>query len=208
MLSNLTFLTMKLISLGAYALLFTTILLVTSCGDDDVPPEENEEETITDITLTFTPATGAPVTATWVDADGEGAGNPVFKQIALAANTTYTLSIDLVNAIDPADPESITEEVEKEADEHMFFFGWTDGLFSSPTGNGNLGAGNRANVVNYEDQDDASLPLGLETTWTTSAATTGEFRVILKHQPDIKSATSDSTNGESDVDITWEATVK
>ena len=70
------------------------------------------------------------------------------------------------------------------------------------------GAGNRADPVNYEDEDDAGFPLGLETTWTTGNAATGTFRVVLKHQPDIKSATSDSTDGESDVDISWEATVR
>lgn len=199
---------MKLISFATYALLFTSFLLFTSCDDDDVPPEENEEETITNVTLTFTPTTGAPVTATWEDADGEGAGAPVFAPFTLAANTTYTLTIDLLNAIDPDDIESITEEIEEEDDEHMFFFGFTDGLFSNPTGVGNLGAGNRAEPVNYEDDDDAGFPLGLETTWTTGDATTGTFRVVLKHQPDIKSATSDSTDGESDVDITWNVTVQ
>lgn len=204
---------MKPILFTAYALLLTAILLITSCVDDDVPPEENEEETITNVTLTFTPSGGggAPIIATWIDADGEGAGNPVLTPITLAANTTYTLTIDLINAIDPDDPESITDEVREEADEHMLFFGWTDGLFSDPTGDGNLGAGNRADVVNYQDDDDpegSGLPLGLETTWTTGAAATGTFRVVLKHQPDIKSATSDATVGISDVDITWVATVK
>ncbi len=206
---------MKLITFITYALLFSSILFFSSCVDDDVPPEENEEETITDVTLTFTPTTGAPVVATWKDADGEGAGDPVLTPVTLAANTTYTLTIDLINAIDPDDPESISEEVEEEAKAHMFFFGWTDGLFSDPTGDGNLGAGNRADPVNYEDDDDdpddpndVAFPLGLETAWTTGDATTGTFRVVLKHQPDIKSATSDATVGESDVDITWEATVQ
>ncbi len=207
---------MKLISLKIYALLLGLLSIFTTCADDDVPPEENEEETITDITLTFTPTTGAPVIATWKDADGEGAGDPVLTPIILAANTTYTLIINLVNAIDPDEPENITEEVEEEAKEHMFFFGWTGGLFSDPTGDGNLGAGNRADPVNYEDDDDdasdpddVALPLGLETNWTTGDATTGgTFRVVLKHQPDIKLTTSDSTDGESDVDISWAITVQ
>lgn len=206
---------MKSILYAAYALLFSSSLLFTACNDDDVPPEENEEETITNVTLTFTPTGGTPVTATWVDADGEGVGNPVLTPITLAANTTYTLTIDLLNALDPNDPESISEEVEEEAKEHMFFFGWTDDLFTDPSGDGNLGAGNRADPVNYEDDDDdpsdpddVAFPLGLETSWTTGNAATGTFRVVLKHQPDIKSATSDATQGESDVDITWELTVR
>ncbi|MDQ3394846.1 MAG: hypothetical protein M3512_12145, partial [Bacteroidota bacterium] len=45
----------------------------------------------------------------------------------------YTLKLDLQNSIAG---ESIAEEVEEEAGEHMFFFGWTSGLFSDPTGDG------------------------------------------------------------------------
>ena len=185
-------------------------LFVTSCDDDDVPAAENEEETITNVTLTFTPeGGGAPVEATWVDADGEaGSGQPVLSDVTLAANTTYILNIDFINAIDPSDPESVTEEIEEEADAHMLFFGWTNNLFSDPTGDGNIGAGNRNDPVNYEDDDDpdgVGFPLGLETSWTTGAASSGTFRVLLAHQPDgQKTDTSDSTTGTPDVDITWE----
>ena len=178
---------------------FSTMIL-TSCGDDDEPEEEEVEEIITDVTLSFAPeGGGAAITATAVDPDGEGAlGLTVSGPIDLAANTSYTLSIDLQNSIEN---ESITEEIEEEDDEHMFFFAWTDGAFSSPAGNGN--ADDRADAVNYEDMDAGGLPLGLETTWTTGDASNGTFRVILKHQPDIKTATSTSTDGESDIDIQW-----
>jgi hypothetical protein len=201
---------MKAISYVA-ALLFTVPLFVfTACDEDDLPPEENPEETITNITLTFTPdGGGTPVLATWVDADGEGSGNPVVSDIELAANTTYIMRIELTNALDPNDPEDITEEVREEAEEHIFFFGWTDGIFSDPTGSGNIGAGNRDNAVNYDDpNDDNGYPVGLRTQWTTGPAAEGEFRLILKHQPDIKSATSDSTDGETDVDATWDISIQ
>ena len=200
---------MKWTYMAVYALLLSPVLLFTACTeDDDIPEAENSEETITNITLTFTPeGGGTPVTATWVDADGEGSGAPVLTDIILAANTTYTMDIDLINAIDPDNPESITEEVEEESDEHMFFFNWTDGIFSDPTGNGNVD--NRADQVNYEDpMDDNGYPVGLETSWTTGDAMTGAFQVILKHQPDIKSATSGVADGESDVDVTWGITIQ
>ena len=184
----------------------------TSCDDDDVPTAENEEETITNVTLTFTPeGGGAPVEATWVDADGEaGSELPKLDTITLAANTTYILNIDFINAIDPGDPESVTEEIEEEAQAHMLFFGWTNNLFSDPTGDGNIGAGNRNDPVNYEgDPDGVGFPLGLETSWTTGAASSGTFRVLLAHQPDgQKTDTSDSTIGTPDVDITWDVTVQ
>lgn len=198
---------MKWISFAAYAVLISSVCLFTACDEDDVPPEENPEEEITNVILTFDPDDGSnPIVATWEDADGEGAGSPVLTDISLANNTTYTLSIELTNALDLSDPEDITEEVEEEAEEHMFFFGWTDGLFADPTGDGNIDA--RSDAVNYEDPlDDDGNPVGLETEWVTGEAGTGEFRVVLKHQPDIKSATSTATDGESDVDITWNITI-
>ncbi len=182
-------------------LLSSVVMLATSCDDDDdVPPEENEEEIITDVTLTFTPSGGgAPVTATAADPDGEGPQSlQIVSNIALAANTTYTLTLDLQNAIEG---ESITEEVEEEDEEHMFFFGWTGNVFSNPSGDGNID--NRADVVNYNDQDSNGNPLGLSTTWTTAASGNGTFRVVLKHQPDLKTATSTAQDGSSDVDLTF-----
>jgi hypothetical protein len=47
----------------------------------------------------------------------------------------------------------------------------------------------------------------LETSWTTGAASSGTFRVVLKHQPGLKSATSGSSTGETDLDITFETNI-
>jgi hypothetical protein len=48
-------------------------------------------------------------------------------------------------------------------------------------------------------------PIGLTTSWTSAASsTTGKFfRVLLKHQPGIKSNSSTSIDGETDLDITF-----
>ncbi|GAB4240026.1 MAG: hypothetical protein Tsb0034_16330 [Ekhidna sp.] len=190
--------------------LLATSTLLTSCGDDDVPPEENDEEQITRVTLTFTPSGGgSAVTAVWFDADGEGTGEPTIEEIDLAANTAYNLSIELENTLaDDPEEQNITEEVKEEDDEHMFFFGFTSGVFTSPSGDGNIGAGSRNDPMNYLD-DDGVNPLGLLTSWETGSATSGAtFTVILKHQPPLeeggapqKSATSTSETGESDVEI-------
>lgn len=181
---------------------FSAVMAVMfmGCKDDDNPEPENEEEIITDVTLTFTPeGGGTPVVAAAEDPDGEGPEDiAIVSQIKLAPDTKYTLTIELENSVAG---ESITEEVEEESDEHMFFFAWTEGLFTDPEGNGNMDS--RSDVVNYGDKDDANMPVGLTTTWTAGSAGTGTFRVVLKHQPNIKSATSTSGDGESDVDLTW-----
>lgn len=176
--------------------------LFTSCGDDDAPAAENEEEVIDLVTLTFTPqGGGTAIVATAEDPDGEGVADFETEVINLDINTTYDLSIKVENS---EEGENITEEIEEEDEEHMFFFSFTTDIFSDPAGNGNVDS--RSDDVNYNDQDANGNPVGLSTTWTTAevASSNGDFQVILKHQPEgIKTATSTATDGESDIELTW-----
>ena len=174
---------------------------ITIVDDAEAPPCENEEEIITDVVLTFTSEdSSSVVTATAQDPDGEGPLDlEVGGDIGLLPNTTYTLAITLSNEIEG---EDITEEIEEEDEEHMFFFAWTEGLFASPAGDGNVDS--RADTVNYLDEDENGLPVGLSTSWTTGdSVPNGTFQVILKHQPDVKSDTSTVEDGGTDVDLTW-----
>jgi hypothetical protein len=198
----------KYISFMATLLAMACLGIISSCESDD-PAKEDVPELITKATLTFTPTTGAPVVVTATDPDGDGIKDlEVDGPINLAANKDYTLTIQLVNGLaavsDPA--YNITEEVEEEADEHMFFFSWTNNTFTDPAGNGNLD--NRADVVNYLDEDSNGLPLGLETGWTTAGISSGNFQVILKHQPELKSATSVANAGETDLDVSFTLNVQ
>lgn len=182
---------------------------MSSCDDND-PVKEDTPELITKATLTFTPAGGGTVvTATATDPDGEGVQDiEMDGPIVLKPNTSYALSISLINELaKPTDEEyDIAAEVKEEGDEHMFFFSWTNDAFSDPAGNGNVD--NRNDAVNYDDEDDNGLPVGLETSWTTGAASTGKFRVMLKHQPDLKSGTSTSSTGESDLDVEFDLEIE
>lgn len=189
--------------------IFTLILFLcattflSSCKDDDVPAVEQEEEEISEVTLRFTPVTGGtPLTFTWSDPDGGGAQNPTADEIVLAPNTDYILTMELLGPND----ENITEEIAEEADEHMFFFGWTQGLFSSPSGTGNIAS--RTGAVNYGDEDSNGLPLGLITDWTTAGPASGTFTVVLKHQPNSKSETSTINTGETDIETVWQISVE
>ena len=157
--------------------------------------------------MTFSPTGGGDdIVAVWFDADGDGAGMPTIDDIELDASTEYTMAITLTNTLeDPA--EDVTEEIEEEDDEHMFFFGFTADLFTDPAGDGNVGAGNRDDAINYNDMDDDGNPVGLSTTWTTGTAASGTFNVVLKHQPGVKSGTSDSTMGGTDVDIEFDINI-
>lgn len=188
----------------------SSLVLTTACDDDDDPKKEDTPELITQAKLTFTPVGGgSTVVVTATDPDGEGVQDiSVDGPISLDADKSYELSIALINGLaDPSDAEyNITAEVEEESDEHMFFFSWTNNVFADPSGNGNVD--NRDDAVNYNDEDANGLPLGLSTSWTTAAATaSGTFRVMLKHQPDLKNATSTSSTGESDLDIEFDIVV-
>ena len=186
----------------------TVLLLSYGCEVED-PVREDVPELITKVTLTFSPSVGNPVVVTATDPDGEGVQDvQVDGAIKLEATKRYSLSLTLANGlVKPSDPEyDVTEEVAAEGDEHIFFFSWTNDIFSDPSGNGNID--NRADDVNYQDEDINGLPLGLETIWTAGAASSGEFRVVLKHQPDLKSATSESGIGETDLDLTFTVNVE
>lgn len=189
-------------------IILTGIINLVSCSEQD-PVKEDVPELITKVELMFTPVGGgAPIKVSATDPDGEGVqGITVDGSISLLANSSYTLNLSLVNELaEMSSPEyNITDEVEEEGNEHMFYFGWTENVFSDPAGDGNID--NRGDGVNYVDLDDGGLPIGLITTWTTGNPSTGTFRVILKHQPELKSVTSGVDTGETDLDVEFEVTV-
>jgi hypothetical protein len=202
---------MKICLKSLILLLFTgTLIFLSSCNDDD-PEPENIPELVTKATLKFTPAGGGSVvTVTATDPDGEGVQDiSVDGPINLTKGTQYTLSLELINGLySPVDDDyNITTEVEEEGDEHQFFFRFSEGVYSSPAGTGNIkdNTSSLAGSINYLDEDDNGLPIGISTSWTSAPVATSAktFRVILKHQPDIKSSTSTSLDGESDLDITF-----
>ena len=202
----------QILNVRLLALLFAA-LVITSCSDDDdeAPEEENEVEVITNFNLIFTNTDDASdiVMARAVDPDGAGIQElEILDEITLSVDTEYTLTLSILNALDPADVEDIGDEILEEDNEHQFFFGFTDGIFSSPTGDGNIDA--TADAIDYNDEDENGLPVGLSTSWTTVDTPTegGTFRVRLQHQPDLKSATTGATDGDTDVDLTFDLNIE
>ena len=184
------------------ALLFAFVSGFTACSDDDEAPEEEEGvEVITNLTLKFAPESGGTeITAEAIDPDGAGSAElAVQDSINLSASTTYTLTFEITNALDPNDPEDIGEEIAEEEDEHQFFFAFTDGIFGNPTGNGNID--NAGDAINYNDKDSNGCNLGLSTSWTTSDAQSGTFTVRLQHQPDIKTCSTGAIDGDTDFNV-------
>jgi hypothetical protein len=173
------------------AIVFAISLTFTACEKDD-PEIPNEEELITTLNYILTPVSGGTaITLSFKDLDGDGGTAPTITGGTLAANQTYSGTLELLNeAESPA--ESITEEIEEEGEEHQFFF-----------------QSNIANLtITYNDQDTEGNPVGLSTTLTTGEATSGSINIILRHEPN-KSASGvsdgDITNagGETDIEVTF-----
>lgn len=176
--------------LKSLPLLILGTLIFSSCDDDPVIP--NEEELITTVNYTLTPDNGEPsTTLSFVDLDGDGGNAPVITGGTLAANLTYTGSMELLNEAE-SPSENITEEIETEDDEHQFFFQSNASLLT----------------VEYADQDGSGNPVGLQSTLTTGDPGSGTLTIILRHEPD-KSATGvadgdiSNAGGETDIEVTF-----
>ena len=191
---------------GLIMLLISGAVIVgCSKDDDDVPPEENEEEVITDVKLIFTNTADSNdvVQARAQDPDGAGVQElAILDEITLGTNKTYTLTLEVMNNLH-SPGENIGEEIAEEDEEHQLFFSFSNDVFASPTGNGNID--NSSDPLNYNDMDSKGNPVGLSTNWTTSStqSTGGTFVVRLQHQPDVKSSSTGANDGDTDFELNF-----
>jgi hypothetical protein len=199
-------------NLQLLAILFSVITIIGCSTEDDIAPEEeNEVEVFTDVTLIFTNTADNSdvVRASAQDPDGTGIQElQILDAITLAADTEYTLTYEILNALDPTDVENIGDEILEEDNEHQFFFSFTENVFANPTGNGNIDTA--ADPINYNDADENGNPVGLSSAWTTSstASSGASFTVRLQHQPDVKTATSGSNDGDTDFALTFDLNIQ
>ena len=198
-------------------------VLLTGCEkeEEEVPEEEHDHEVFTDVKLIFTNTQDSSdvVEALAQDPDYEGVEElTVLDTINLDKNKAYTLTYAILNVHEDEHDdhegeeheddhddhaEDIGAEIAEEDDEHQFFFGFSNDVFANPTGDGNID--NASDALNYNDSDDNGNPVGLSTSWETSssALTNGYFRVMLQHQPGVKTASSGANDGDSDFDLTF-----
>lgn len=180
-----------------YILPLLTLFFVACSNDDDAPEPINEEEVITTLIATLVPVSGPTLTLTTRDLDGDGPNEPnITVSGNFAANTTYNGSLNLLNeTVSP--PESITNEIEEEGDEHQFFFQATNNIAT----------------FTYTDSDANDKPIGLNFRLTTGNAGTGEITIILRHEPNKSASGVEEGNianagGETDISVTFNVTVQ
>jgi len=199
------------------------LLMSTNCrkkkdqpAPEDPVPTPNTQEVITSFKLLLTDsATSTVYTYFYKDPDGDGgqagfygpgtttASAQTDSVFTLAPNTTYFAEIILLDETkNPVD--TISNEVEEEGADHMFFFNSTN-----PTGTPYtvMLAGSGIKIT-YTDLDTGSPQrgIGLQSRWRTYAtAPKSTVNIILKHQPGVKDGTV--TPGDTDVDVTFKVTV-
>lgn len=168
-----------------------SIFFFSSCDKGD-PKPVNEEEVITTLEITLTPVGGGiPVTLKFFDADGEqGSIAPLYTVSgSLKPSTTYSATIELMN--ETVNPHGdISAEVEEEANDHLFCFNVVGDI-----------------NIDYDDQDENGLPLGLTTSWETGQAGAAEVTVSLRHQPGTKTGQCPGV-GSTDVEVAFSLTVQ
>ena len=179
------------------ALVLGLMASLTQCKNADKVTPDDENELITTVQLEFTPVGGGTArTFTYNDPDGDG-GNPAtkFDTISLAANTSYTLKMKVLDE-SKTPTDNVTDEIAEKKDEHLFVFA------ADPTS---------LLTYTYGDTDSRNLPVGLTGTAKTGAAGTGKLRVQLRHQPPVNGKIQkDGTPnpGSDDVNLNFNLKVK
>ena len=155
-------------SLIRLCLALSLISLLISCKEDDDPtptPPQNDEEVITSVFLTFTDkANFLPVQVfAFRDPDGDGGNGPTqFDTIQLVNGNIYEVRIELLDE-SGTEVDTITAEIEQEADEHLFCF--------TPSG---------ADLTIVRTDSDGTFEIGLTSDWTANSMSSGTVRIEIK----------------------------
>ena len=176
-------------NLRILAIAILTVVSLNSCSNDD--KAVNEDEVITTVTTTLTGG-GQTITLRSRDLDGDGPNAPVVTVSGpLTAGTNYTGAVTFLNEI--ANPiDNITLEVLEEGVDHQLFF-------QAPSALGTFA---------YSDTDANGKPIGLQFTFVTGSATTGNLLLTLRHEPNktgVGVSSGDITNaaGATDAAVTY-----
>ena len=154
-------------------------------GDLPTPIEEGDFSTVN---IQLTTDAGDEVNLTWQDLDYHGPNDPVITVSGgFNSNSYYSGSITVLNESEvPA--ENITEEIIEEADEHQFFYQFSEGLDMTSQ---------------YSDQDSNGNPVGVQFTLVTGSAGSGDFTVELRNEPMKPNNGLDDAGGETDIQISF-----
>lgn len=190
------------------AMLGTTFTACKKDKKEDPAPQQpappaNEAELITTMKITLRDTT-TNINTTYVFSDLDGAGgNPATfgnsgadSVINITANHVYEATILLLDQTKtPAD--TISNEVEEEGADHMFFF---NSIAPTGTPYNTYLSGSMTNIK-YLDLDANNRGIGLSTLWTAPSMMMAKspLTIELKHQPGVKDGSY--APGETDIQV-------
>jgi hypothetical protein len=190
------------------AMLGTTFTACKKDKKDDPAPQQpappaNEAELITTMKITLRDTiNNTSVTYVFSDLDGAG-GNPATfgnsgadSIINITANHVYEATILLLDQTKtPVD--TISNEVEEEGADHMFFF---NSIAPTGTPYNTYLSGSMTNIK-YLDLDANNRGIGLSTEWTAPSMMMAKspLTIELKHQPSVKDGSY--APGETDIQV-------
>jgi hypothetical protein len=190
---NLNLNTMKKIKLFMIPVLF--VALFSSCSDNDPDPIV-EAELITNVNVIFTNDADATDVVTLTAISADGIVSPTLTTTGVfTAGATYSAIVEIRDEINN---ENILEEVVEEKDEHFFVYAVSNVNFTM------------MRAANDEVRTDGER-LGLNTTWTAGAASTGTITMQLIHEPTTVSddgGFGTATGGEFDINNTWNVQIQ
>jgi hypothetical protein len=175
----------------------TFVLGIGGCKKDNPadPGDQNPQELITTVILILDhPTNRHEVRAVWRDLDGPGGVPPTIDTLKLEPGVTYTGEILLLNELE-VPPDTVSHEVEDEADVHLFVY----------TVGGALGGSSPLMTVTITDVDVNNRPVGLTYNAAINAAAAGlagTLRVELRHFQS-PAAKGTGTVFETDIDVTF-----
>lgn len=177
---------MKTTILKTFVIAVCVSLLFSACKKTETT-QQIDNELITTVGLQFVDASTASATIVrWEDLDGDGGDNPIIGFLTLDANTTYNFSFSEITNASKSPAESILEEIEEKATEHLFYY---------ETGTSDF-------VFHDFNLDSNNAPLGTTASVTTKVTSSGTLTVTLRHMPVNKSATDLNTiGGSTDIQI-------
>ena len=157
---------MKLYKFFQFTILIVLITVsIAGCSKKD-SVEENSNELITTFEIKFTErGTTNELSYEFEDIDGPGGQIPQVDMIRLDANKIYDAKVEIYDK-SKNPPVEIDEEVEEEGQDHRLYYVTQPDLTVT---------------ISDLDTDTNGKPLGLNSVWTTGAASSGFLIITLRH---------------------------
>jgi len=180
-------------NIRVFTIVFGSMLVLAfclgSCKNDATPATNETISTLNVIAKNL--ATNKTDTFEYVNFNETKPNPPSYVDtIRLLANTSYAIQVQLLNE-DLTPYRDMTDTIIARADNHLMIYN------IDPT---------QLFALTILDKDSKGLPLGLMSNWTTTAATNGWLRMILRQQPGSKNGTE--TPGVTDFEADFPVVVR